>query len=183
MSTIRIGAMGTVALVFYLFQIAGPRADLPAADSDPKATVYGDAEDNSGRISAPVVYRDLMLIVVTNEGVAAIVFDEKDPKTSRSGSARYRFRFLKNAESAEVTGTGMVLETANNIEDVTIKAGPIRVGWSGGGHDRGWIYYQPEDMQISIAQARRFNESIVEFADEPHPIPKLDLKRFLKKQK
>jgi len=175
MPTIRIATLGTLTLLsFYLFETV-------AHSEMPKAEVFAESPDNSGLIGAPVMYRDAMLIVVTDEGVAAIVFHEKDAKLINH-SAKYRFRFLKDAKSEEVSGTGIVLDTVNDKEKLTIKAGPIRVGWSGGGHDRGWVYYRPEDMQICMAHANRFEDTFVTDGDVNHPIQKLDLKRFLKKQ-
>jgi bla regulator protein BlaR1 len=155
--------------------------DAGAADGE-KLRGYAESRDNSGLIGAPVMYRNTMLIVVTDEGVAAIAFREKDPKLINA-SAKYRFRFLKDAKSDEISGTGIVLDSVGDIEERTIKAGPIRVGWSGGSHDRGWIYYQPEDMQICIAAADRFEDSIVHPGPgENRPMQKLDLKRYLRKR-
>jgi hypothetical protein len=176
MATIRVATVATITLLsFHLFQMVGI-----AANS--KGGVYAVSADNSGLIGAPVMYRDTMLIVVTDEGVAAIVFQEKDAKLVNQ-SAKYRFRFLKDSNSEEVTGTGIVLDSSNK-EELTVKAGPIRVGWSGSSHARGWIYYQPEEMQICIASANRFDDSFTEEAPGvKHPVQKLDLKRFVKKQK
>ncbi len=173
MSPICVAALGTITFLSVLLESVGLGAG-------PVAEVYAESPDNSGLIGASFSYRDTMLIVTTDDGVAAIVFQEKDPKLSMT-SVKYRFRFLKNAESEEIMGAGTVLDTTSNKESLTIKAGAIRVGWSAGGHNLGHIYYQPEEMQISIASARRFDD--IEKTDLTGPVSKLDLKRFLKKQK
>ena len=178
MSNFRMATFGTITILsLQLVQIVGLGAE-------PGEGVYAASNDNSGPISAPVQYRDMMLIVVTDDGVAAVVFQEKDPKLINK-SARYRFRFLKDAESEEITGAGIVLDTVNSTEERTIKAGQIRLGWSGGSHDRGWIYYLPEDVQVCISEASRFEDGFLKSGvqDSNGPVPKLDLKRFLKKQK
>ncbi|MBS0261460.1 MAG: hypothetical protein JSS02_05840 [Planctomycetes bacterium] len=171
-----VGGMLVMALILLGLTSAGV-----ADGKTPR--VYAESSDNTGLIAAPLVYRDAILIVVTDDGVAAIEFRDKDAKLVNK-SAKYRFRYLKDARSEEVAGAGIVHDSGNDIEECTIKAGPIRVGWSGRSADRGCIYYQPEEMQICIAEASRFEDSAA------HPVPgesqliqKLDLKRFLKKQK
>lgn len=132
--------------------------------------------DPPERLSAPVTYKDTMLIAVTKDGVAAIVFG--DPVEM---GRKYRFRFLPIDGGKEISGEGSVWETYVDGKydggNLDIKAGPITFEWSRGGDDRGWVYYQPEDLRLQIANADRFEEH--EGLDSKK-IEKLDLKRFLK---
>lgn len=116
------------------------------------------------RVSAPVVYKDLMLILSTEEGVAAIDFEEPIEQ-----GVRYRFRYFPVGDAAETTGTGRVFEKykrfpneAGGIQVVDdsgqlwIEAGEIRVEWSFSGSERGWIYYAPEKTRVQIANSDKF---------------------------
>lgn len=174
MTSIRIVAFASIMLMTICM------VQTVVHSAKPEAGVYGASLNNTGLISAPVFYRDTMLIAVTDQGVAAIVFQEKDAQLVNS-SARYRFRYLKDSESEELAGEGIVLDTVNDKERLTVKAGPIRVGWSGSGHDRDWVYYNPDEMLLCIAKADRFDDSIwADVPGPPHRVQKIDLKRFLK---
>ena len=159
-----------VVLVFSEVVLADP------ADPE-KEPSYAESADNSGMIAAPVTYKDTMLIAVTKEGVAAIAFGE-----SVDLGRKYRFRFLPIDGGKEITGEGSVWETYVDGKydggKVTIKAGRVSIGWSNGGEERGWLYYEPEKTRIQIAKADRFDDytSIV----DGKKFEKLDLKRFLK---
>lgn len=173
MAMVRFATLATCAFL----SVHALRTD--ALSANPEAGVYSTTRDNTGFISAPVRYQETMLIAVTSDGVAAIVFDVKDAKLVNK-SARYRYRYLKDATSKEVSGTGIVLDSVNDLDALTIKAGQIRLGWSGGGHDRGWIYYKPEETQLSVVSADRFNDTVEQDVNARLPVKKLDLKRFLK---
>src|SRR5438045_3768355 len=56
-------------------------------------------------ISAPVLYKDLMLIIATKEGIAAVVFGDEVEK-----GVNYRFRFLPADSDKEQAGEGKVFE-------------------------------------------------------------------------
>jgi uncharacterized protein (TIGR03067 family) len=140
---------------------------------------YSSANDNTGFVTAPVTYTDTMLIAVASEGVAAIVFGEPVER-----GRKYRFRFLKKGAAHETVGNGHVFEryTDGHYDGgkLTIRAGPIRIGWSAGDDDRGWVYYKPESMRVQIASAERFEDKDVTLGDEIVHREKLDLRRFLK---
>lgn len=132
--------------------------------------------DPPERLSAPVTYKDTMLIAVTKDGVAAIVFG--DPVDM---GRKYRYRFLPSDGEKEITGEGSVWETYVDGKydggNLNIKAGSISFEWSQGGDERGWVYYQPEETRLQIANADRF-EAHEGF--DSKKVEKLDLKRFLK---
>lgn len=138
---------------------------------------YAVSLDNSGLISAPVVYKDIMLIAVTSEGVAAIMFTD-----GIDHGAKYRFRYLPNDDGEEQTGVGGVFEQYKDGQydggKLTIRAGKIKIGWSAGGDDRGWVYYLPETTTIQIASSERFQTTTKPGPDGELVYEKLDLKRF-----
>lgn len=119
------------------------------------------SEVGSERISAPLVYKDLMLIVSGSQGIAAIVF----PKSIESG-VEYRFRYESNDGKEHRTGNGKVFELRENGAiggELTINAGPIQLEWSLGDENKGWIYYSPEEFSVQIANARQFDLSLSRF--------------------
>jgi hypothetical protein len=130
------------------------------------------------KISAPVVYEDLMLVLSTSQGVAAVAFGKEVEE-----GVTYRYRFLPAGTGAEETGQGKVVEKYRRVPaeapdgrvvtgvvdeggKLFIAAGSIRLEWSYSGKGRGWVYYQPEQIRVQIAHARQFE--------------KVDLKRFRK---
>lgn len=133
--------------------------------------------DNTGPVSAPVMYKKTMLIVVTPEGVAAIIFEK--PST-RGTSTEYRYRFQPADGSEETTGNGRVYERLVNEQynSMHIKAGKIVLPWSGGGAESGWVYYSPEDISLQIANSSRFTDSVIKQGDEELRSEKLDLRRY-----
>jgi len=161
------------------------QACLSAEPEEPRS--YGTSRDNTGLISAPVTYKDTMLVAVTSDGVAVIVFAEPiEDDEHTKGGIKYRFRFLQKGSEKEIVGEGSVFEKykEGNYDggQLTIKAGAIRIGWSAGGDVRGWVYYKPESMRLQIASADRFEDRVAlegVHRDVVH-YEKLDLKRFLK---
>ena len=157
------------------------------------------ALDNSGAVTAPVLYDGQMLVVVTDEGVAAIVFGKEYEGENDLRGVRYRYRYLVRDGTSEEVGEGKVwTERLVTFEDGReasvmggsqyIEAGEILLGWSSRGKGQGWIYYTPEEMSVHIANADRFTESRnptpVRDGEPPHPpVPALDLRRFLGRKK
>ena len=133
-------------------------------------------------VTAPVAYRDLMLVLVTKDGAAAVVFE----KPSADGDAvEYSFRF-ESADGKKKEGTGKLFE--RRLKDggydpagLSIVAGPISVTWSRGGEERGWVYYSPESVSVHIAHAKNFKSGTLKVGKEVIPVQELDLKRFMKK--
>ena len=126
-----------------------------------------------GRLSAPVVYEDLLLVFASKDGVAAVVFTDK----LENGIA-YKFRYESRDGKTKEVGIGKLFEKykrfpgkkADEFEvvddggELWFKAGPFEVEWSRAAADRGWIYYSPEKVRVHIAHAKNFDG--------------LDLKRF-----
>jgi hypothetical protein len=136
------------------------------------------------RISAPIYYQDMMLIVSDADGVAVVIFKDEwheNAKYSTNCGVHYQFRYLGRDAKAEVKGEGLVREkhrseqTADpkvrNVVDIEdrlfIEAGSIRFEWSEGWEGHGWIYYAPEKLTMQIGNAKKFSD--------------LDLQRFQKR--
>jgi len=164
-----------LALLSAVLVLCGRVLAAPPETDEPRS--YGTSSDNTGNISAPVTYKDLMLVAVSPEGVAAIVFGDLIEH-----GRKYRFRYLPKGEDNEITGEGEVFERrkGNRYDGgkLTIRAGDIKIGWSLGGDESGWIYYEPEKLRVQIASADRFEDSrgII----DNRKFDKIDLKRFLK---
>ncbi|MEX1232405.1 MAG: hypothetical protein WEB58_19320 [Planctomycetaceae bacterium] len=150
---------------------------ISAEPEEPRS--YATGSGNTGFVSAPVTYKNIMLIAVTPEGVAAVVFDETVGR-----GVKYRFRCLQNGWTDEIVGEGTVFEKYTDGKyaggKLTITAGPIRIGWSAGGDAGGWVYYEPEKLRLQIASGDRFEDENKELGDRVVRHEKLDLKRFLK---
>ena len=134
-------------------------------------------------ISAPVAYEDFMLVLVTKDGAAAVVFGK--PKAG-GDEVEYSWRY-EAADGQKKEGTGKIFERKlkdgrYDPDGLSIAAGPISVGWSKGGAERGWIYYSPESVTVHIAHAENFKSGARKIpGDQEVPIQELDLKRFMKK--
>jgi hypothetical protein len=128
------------------------------------------------KISAPVVYEDLMLIVSTSDGVAAIAFGKEIEQ-----GVTYRYRLLLKGAEKERSGEGKVFEKYERVptqgphgevvaglvdrgSELFLTAGPVKLEWSYSAKRRGWVYYQPEQVLVQIAKAGDFE--------------KIDLQRF-----
>ena len=147
-----------------------------AAVGQPPVGVGPPKGSEPGRLSAPVVYKDLMLVFASGDGVAAVVFTDKLEK-----GVAYKFRY-ESKDGKNEAGAGKLFETFGDPpppgkEPVRrpvldgggerwFKAGPFKVEWSRGSEGQGWIYYAPEQVRVHIAHAKDFD--------------KLDLKRFAK---
>jgi hypothetical protein len=137
----------------------------------------------AARIAAPVAYEDLMLVLATKDGAAAVVFGDRGD----DGGVEYQFRYESADGKRKQAGKGQLFEFplekgGYKPEGLYIKAGPISVEWSRGGKERGWIYYVPEDVTVHLAHADNFKDRLrtiggrIKFEDQ-----ELDLRRFLKK--
>lgn len=145
----------------------------------PGAAVVGaEVRKQNEPISAPVSYKDTMLIAVSEKGVAAIVFE-----LPHENGVKYRYRFLAKGAKEEVTGGGRVYELYTDGKydggELTIKAGEVDVVWSRGGLDRGWLYYEPEKLRLQIANANRFENTYQDVEKQVIDRHQVDLSRFL----
>ncbi len=135
-------------------------------------------------VGAPVAYKDLMLVLVTKDGAAAVIF--RDPVED---GVSYKFRYESADGKTKSVGDGKVLERRLNGGEggfdetlLDIKAGPISLRWSKGNQDRGWIYYAPEVLQVHLAHADEFEDhNAVKFLADDRLYKALDLKRYMRK--
>jgi hypothetical protein len=139
----------------------------------------GGTGRKEGDISAPVVYKELMLVLSNDDGAAAVVFTEAIDR-----GIKYKFRY-ESKDGKSSSGEAAVFEKYENGRyaggDLFIKAGPIQLGWSNGTPVRGFVYYNPDKMKVQIAMAKFFDDSVVKpIVGEPKLIKKIDLKRFMK---
>jgi hypothetical protein len=160
--------MRLFALVFGVALLAGssvlPQSKAPAEKKD---DIYdGDA------ISAPVAYRDLMLVVVSAKGASALTFKEEEDDDE---SVSYQFRYESRDRKERYEGRGKV---AGGIQ--TIKAGGVTLLWSRAKRGHGWIYYNPDKTAVHLAHEQDYADRVTGLFGDRTQIPKLDLRRFMK---
>jgi hypothetical protein len=133
------------------------------------------AQDRPPSVSAPIDYKDLMLILTTKETIVAIVFDDEIDTRSKDGTetekgVKYRFRSLSLNEKKESLGEAVVVEKFKHMKTdnpriieyvdlgsvLQIKVGTAKRKWGYQGPGRGWLYYYPEDVTVQIAHRRNF---------------------------
>jgi hypothetical protein len=144
----------------------------------------GPGPDPAPDVSAPVLYEHLMVVLVTKDGLAAVVFDSP----ARDGSAvDYSFRYESADGKKKSSGTGKLFERRKggpngNFDPagLSIVAGPIAIKWSMGSPDRGRIYYGPEVVTVHLAHASGFRPGVGGL-DGKTVQPELDLRRFMNK--
>ena len=117
-------------------------------------------------VSAQVTYGESMLVLVSDQGAAAVVF----PQGTES-SARYQFRYESEDGKVKDSGSGILVEKYKVgrptgkpgefelIDDgceTRLKAGPIEIEWSRCGASRGWVYYVPEKVHACVAQEKDY---------------------------
>lgn len=121
-----------------------------------------------------VEYDGAVLVVATADGVAAFTFTERVDK-----GTGYKFRFRPADGGKEQTGTGEVFERYKAVQgpggpndvqylyaggELWLTAGPVKVLWSRGGVNSGWLYFNPDKVGVETVAG----------AD----LKALDLKRF-----
>ena len=135
-------------------------------------------------ISGPIVYRDLMLIVMDRERVVAFAFGDEIKE-----GVRYEFRSYSVATKKETIGAGSVFRKFKpldkppivvvdgkkvdpksewSVDDGSVfflKADSLKLGWTYQTTGSGWIYYEPEKIRVQIAHSKNFK--------------KIDLTRFI----
>ncbi|HJZ57021.1 MAG TPA: RNA polymerase sigma factor [Gemmataceae bacterium] len=167
------------------------RDDKPAAGKqtrEPQVLTPGAAEVRLPReverkppVAAPVAYKDLMLVLVNKDGAAAVIFHDPEKR-----SVSYKFRYESADGKTTLSGGGKVFERYTDDGkydggDLHIEAGPIKIEWSVGDLNRGWIYYHPEKLSVQIAHARDFDDRVETIGDQKTDYPRLDLKRYMQK--
>ena len=145
----------------------------------------GPAPDPAPDVSAPVAYHDLMLVLVTRDGAAAVVFDA----VAADGSeVEYRFRYESADGKKKLSGTGKLFERRLGARGgydpagLSIAAGPIAVRWSRSNADRGWIYYAPEAVAVHPVHADAFKGRVHGVGPGVESeVKELNLQRFMRK--
>lgn len=140
----------------------------------------GELREFAGTITAPVTYKDVMLVLVTKTGAAAVVFTKETEE-----GVEYKFRYESADGKTQKMGTGKVSEKDAPAEDksnIFIEAGPIPLRWSYADKGKGWVYYDPSVLRVHLARAADYEdrEELTPF-DGPSTVKKLDLKRFMHK--
>jgi hypothetical protein len=132
-------------------------------------------------VSAPITYKTTMLVLVNDDGAAAVRF-----RATTDGAAAYDFRHEDKKGNVTTENNKPLIEvrdaTGRMGGELSIKAGSMTVKWSKGGDDVGWVYYKPEEISVFIANAEYFSDRPpIAPGGEIPSIPKLDLKRFMRK--
>ena len=143
----------------------------------------GPGPDPAPDVTAPVGYKDLMLVLVTRDGAAAVVFEGV---AADGNQVEYRFRYESADGKKKLSGTGKLFERqlgqgGYDPAGLSIAAGPISVKWSRGGADRGWIYYAPEVVTVHLAHADNFAARVRRLGQQVFEDKELDLRRFMRK--
>ena len=140
------------------------------------AAPVGAEPREKGDTAVEVRYDGAVLVVATADGVAAFAFTER----VHLGTS-YKFRFRPKDGGKEQAGAGKVFERYKAVQgqggpndvryvydggDLYLTAGAVKVLWSRGGKDSGWVYFHPAKVQVQA----------VEGVD----LGTLDLKRFAK---
>ena len=135
-------------------------------------------------VAAPVAYSDLMLVLVTKDGAAAVIFDSV---AAEGNEVEFSFRYESADGKKKLSGTGKLFERrmaqgGYDPAGLAIKAGEVSVQWSRGGTERGWIYYAPEVVTVHLAHAKDFRDRVEKAAPAGEmKYKELDLRRFMKK--
>ena len=153
----------------------------------------GDALPTGDEIPAGVTYKDAMLVLIAEDGVAALVFPANAEEAD--GSLQYSFRYESRDGKTKTSGKGTVSElrkpgTDREVErnpdgtiagEPLISAGPIKLQWSAGTNESGFVYYTPEKLKVVVAHASGFaaRTDFSPFGDRSEQ-PALDLRRFMK---
>lgn len=160
-----------VVLLWTVFFAAAPAGE--PVKTEPVKTIWG-----KNPVPARVGYQDTMLVLVSDKGAAAVVFQD----AAKDGtSVRYQFRYESRDGTVKEGGSGVVFERykkgrptgkpgefelINDGSETKLTAGPLAIEWSASGEPYGWVYYVPEEVHLSIAKADDYKT--------------LDLKRFFK---
>jgi hypothetical protein len=133
-------------------------------------------------VAAPVAYQDLMLVLVTKDGAAAVIFNP----AANGNEVAYSFRYESADGTKKLAGTGKLFERRlmggeYDPEGLFVVAGPVKIKWSRSNADRGWIYYSPEVVTVHLAHADNFKDRARANPGRVTVEKELDLRRFMKK--
>jgi hypothetical protein len=131
---------------------AEKKKPFPAVPIDLSQFLQREAPAKPKTTAGPVRYGSDVLVVKDANGVATFEFGTaferaKEPNQKLQGVS-YHFT-LVSPEGETKEGDGEVYETYTNDKydndagRLELEAGPLRITWSRGGDDLGWIYYDP----------------------------------------
>ena len=154
-----------ILLVSLLFGASPPRQE--RGPLQPEA----QPEDQKTRVSAPVLYSAVALVLSTDECAAAVRFEADTPE-----GARYRYRYVAEWQEEVSTGAGEVFEHYARDRDTPfvvdagsrlyVEAGSLGLEWSFSGPGKGWVYWKPEEMCVEMISVQDFD--------------RIDLARFMR---
>lgn len=124
-------------------------------------------------LNAPIYYGDQGIVITNEHGIAVLKFNST--KDGDKVGAHYHYRLL-SPDGKETSGEGDVYENYKQpagggpIVDLgsktVVEVDEMKLTWSRGADQFGWIYYVPEEMTVQIVKADLFDN--------------LDLNRFKK---
>ncbi len=113
-------------------------------------------EQAKPRVASPTVYTNSTLIVRNAEGTARVTFGAAYEKQESATEKRYGVPYhavyvSADGQSKTETDDDVYERYTNEAYDrgkLEIAAGPIRLEWSRGGSNLGWVYYAVGDTQV-----------------------------------
>lgn len=119
-------------------------------------------------VSVPVHYADQAVVISTARGVAAVRFTGVIPE-----GRKYVYRFRPAGAGDEEKGEGKVFEKydrkplnppGEGVEvidkggQLEVIAGKVKLTWSLGSAESGWLYYVPENERVQLVKADAFDK-------------------------
>lgn len=141
-------------------------------------------------IRSPVTYHKAMLLLVTEQGAAALQFREPFERSNQSGNgivgASYDWRYLSaDAGASEQSGSGRVFaklvdgQFAHGQLKIEV-ATAIEVMWNFEDLQSGWLLFDPETVRVHPMSAKHFDGEDPQGRGLPRTRP-IDLTSFLPK--
>ena len=108
---------------------------------------------------------DVVRIETSRHGTRVVQFTRLGSET-----ASYRWRYRPSSTQKVSIGIGQVIESYDRKEmpdgsyrvsprtdhDTKVRAGEINFEWSAGGQARGWLYYNPDRVRVSLLPSEAF---------------------------
>jgi membrane-associated protease RseP (regulator of RpoE activity) len=126
-----------------------------------------DAPVSEQRLALSVTTNQLVRVWSKNGAISIIQFTQFG-----TTNANYRWRSLPNVSGVATAGAGVVFEdyfkyidadgrvqliNRGNPDDLFVKAGGIRLEWSVGNTNHGWLYYYPAKEKVEVLDSSAFN--------------------------
>jgi beta-lactamase regulating signal transducer with metallopeptidase domain/flagellar basal body-associated protein FliL/biopolymer transport protein ExbD len=134
--------------------------------SDDSNFSAADAPGPTSAVTSRVNYDAMVLVVSHPDGVAAFEFNdpfsEGNPQIQSRDGVRYRSYYRYDNGIDEAVGFGEVYEVFKELQyqqgQLQLEAGPVRVEWSQGDADGGWIYYDPRQVHCWLVSREYFEQ-------------------------